>query len=129
MKTAYSQRQALFARCFGRLLVWLFENGFEATIASGYVAPLSDGSVPGHMKFSVHGDRLAEDLNIFLVGRTMDGLDIVPNGEGKGNWQIPHWQRIGDFWKSLDILCRWGGDFKQKDWNHFSVLSMDGKRS
>lgn len=129
MKTPISQRQALFAHCFGKLIVWLFDNGYEATVASGYVQPLPDGSVPGHMKYSVHGDRLAEDLNIYLVGRWMDGLDMKGDGNGAGDWQIPHWKQIGDFWKSLDPVCRWGGDFAIKDWNHFSTLSMDGKRA
>lgn len=128
MKSPLSQRQALFMRLIAMHVTWLFENGYEATAGSKYVAPLPDGSVPGHRKGSAHGDKMAEDVNVYLAGRYMDGLDIKGDGSGNGDWQIPHWQKIGAHWKSLDQLCRWGGDFPNKDYNHFSI-TPDGKRA
>ena len=118
MKSPYSQRQALFARLIGQMIVWLFDNGYEVTVGDFY-------ATSGHMENSVHGDRMAADLNIYLVGRWMDGLAT----DGAGAWQLPHWQKIGDKWKSLDSACRFGGDFKIRDWNHFSLQSLDGKRA
>lgn len=126
MQSPYSQRQALFARLFGLFLVWLTENGYEYTFGEGYVKALANGDVPGHMHGSAHGDRMAEDLNVYLAGRWMDGLDIQAGG--KGSWQSPHWEKIGAKWESLDPLCRWGGRFANKDYNHFSV-TPDGKRA
>lgn len=120
MKTPYSQRQALFARLIGKHLVWLFESGYEATVGDFYAAT-------GHMENSVHGERMAADINIYLAGRWMDGIGLKGDGTGPGDWQLPHWQKIGEFWKALDPLCHFGGDFKIKDWNHFSV-TPDGKR-
>ena len=30
------------------------------------------------------------------------------------------YSELGAYWKTLHPLCRWGGDFKSKDYNHFS---------
>ncbi len=76
------------------------------------------------MENSVHGERMAADLNIYLAGRWMDGLDL----SGAGSWQKDRWEAIGKHWESLDPLARWGGRFTKSDFNHFSI-TPDGKRA
>ncbi len=115
MKSAYSQRQALFAQKLGEFLTWLFANGFEVTLGGAY----DKEGEGGHKPNSVHSDRMAIDLNIYLAGLWMDG---------NGDWQAPHWQKIGAQWKSNGDIFKWGGDFKIKDFNHFSV-TPDGVRA
>ena len=118
MNSAYSQRQALFANLIARHIAWLFEAGFECTCGDFFAHD-------GHMINSVHYDKMAADLNIFFNGKWMDGNDL----SGTGNWQEDLWEKIGAHWESLDPLCRWGGRFSKRDYNHFSVVSLDGSRA
>lgn len=57
---------------------------------------------------SLHPDRLAVDLNLFRDGRFLTlSKDHAP---------------LGAYWKTLNPLCRWGGDFHPKpDGNHYSI--------
>ena len=34
---------------------------------------------------------------------------------------------LGEYWKSLDPDCCWGGDFKDADGNHFSITYLGKK--
>lgn len=64
---------------------------------------------------SLHGERLAIDLNFFK-----DGVQIKDGSKLKD---------VGDWWKSLGPNYRWGGDFTHRpDGNHFSI-TPDGVRS
>jgi hypothetical protein len=62
----------------------------------------------GHMKNSNHYIRLAQDFNLFKESTYISKSE---------DYKI-----IGEYWKSLHPLNRWGGDFKSKDGNHFSML-------
>ncbi len=59
---------------------------------------------------SLHCDRLAIDLELWRNGMWLtDSSSYKP---------------LGDIWKSWstpDYQCCWGGDFKKKDGNHFSI--------
>ena len=68
----------------------------------------------GHQARSLHYDRLAADLNLFVGG------DWVEEDH-------PEWHALGAFWKGLHPQNRWGGDIKVKrDWNHFSMVPDPG---
>jgi len=97
------ETQSLFAGLVGKLIVWVYEQGWELTFGD-FNRP--DGH--GHMPNSNHYIRLAADLNLFIGGewKTSDCLE---------------WQKIGAYWESLHDLCRWGGRFTQVDLNHFSL--------
>lgn len=57
---------------------------------------------------SLHKLKLAIDLNLFR------------NGEFLGKSEDHKF--LGEHWKSLHPLCRWGGDFKPRaDGNHYSI--------
>lgn len=55
---------------------------------------------------SLHIKRLALDLNLIREGAMCNLDDYVP---------------LGEYWKSLDPLCCWGGDFQSRDARHFSL--------
>jgi len=103
------EAQSLFVGLLGQLLVWAYtHDGWSFTLADGYRADCQ-----GHMKDSLHYERLAQDLNFFL----------------NGVWQktgSDEWEQIGTYWLALNPLCRWGGTFTKKDWNHFS-LAWEGR--
>jgi len=59
-----------------------------------------------HKKGSLHYQDLAVDLDLTYNG------DYLPSGEEH--------RQFGEYWKSLNPLCTWGGVFKNKDGNHYS---------
>ena len=65
-----------------------------------------------HMPDSLHYSGLAKDYNLFV--RKAGKLVYVRGAH-------PRWTTIGRIWKKLHPLCRWGGDFRSKDYNHFSL--------
>jgi hypothetical protein len=95
------QQQSAFAKNLGTLLVWIYAQGWEVTLADGF-------ALTGHMAGSLHGLRLAQDLNLFLAGVWQQTI-------------CPEWQAIGAFWCGLDPDCAWGGNFATVDANHVSM--------
>ena len=102
------QQQSLFALLSAHLILWAFEQGYELTYGDAFDTD-GDG---GHMKGTVHGNRMAIDLNLFIKA----ALQMSSEAHAP----------IGAYWKSLHPLCRWGGDFKKPDGNHYS-LAFQGK--
>lgn len=98
------QKQQLFARLLAQLISWIYTHPtWAVTLGEGY-----DDDGKGHMPGSLHYSRLAQDLNLFVEGHYVTA------------WH-PTWDEIGACWKGLHPLCRWGGDFASKDWNHISM--------
>lgn len=62
------------------------------------------------VKNSYHIQRLAIDLNLF---KEVDGKNVYLTS-------TEDHRQFGEYWKSLDPECTWGGDFKRSDANHYS---------
>lgn len=93
-------KQRLFVMLVGKLIDWAYKNGFELSFGDAYAKT-------GHMKGSLHYDRLAIDLNLFIGGKYQKTSEAH--------------KPLGDYWKTLHPKCRWGGDFRpKKDGNHYS---------
>lgn len=110
------QKQSRFAMMLPRLIDKAYRLGYEVTLGDAYRTKLQAmmNAVTGKgVVNSLHCDRLAIDLNLFKDGK------YITTDEGHRD--------LGAFWKSLSPDHRWGGDFKSKDFNHYS-LSPDGKR-
>ena len=107
----------------GRLIEFAYGAGYEVTLGDAkafnlwtFVLPLLKPLLSkkqykwlrakAHSKKSFHYKQLAIDLNLFRNGRYLKTT-------------AAH-KPLGDFWKSLDPKCTWGGDFKRKDGNHYS---------
>lgn len=112
-----SEKQRLFTKLLGQLIAWAYQNGFELTLGEGYRTPeqakLNADKGIG-IRNSLHCERLAVDLNLFVGGV------YCPDSAA--------YARLGEYWKSLHPMCRFGGDFRKPDGNHFS-FSPDGKRA
>lgn len=106
------ENQSFFIRDVARLVLFAYEHPNVALTAGDFWAH------DGHMPHSLHYDRLAADLNLFVK-------EPHDSQEGMFVWRYikdehPVWDVLGAKWKSYDTQNRWGGDFRKKDYNHFS---------
>lgn len=104
-------KQAEFTRCLGRLLVWCEDNNIHVIGAELYRTPAQArlyASEGRGIVNSVHTKKLAIDLFIYK--------------DGTVSWEMDDYAAIGAYWKSLNEVARWGGDFKNRDAVHFSFL-------
>jgi len=91
--------QFKFSQYIAQLIQYIKSQGYDVTFGD---ATRSD--CRGHAFLSFHYIGLAIDLNIFKNGKYLTST-------------IDH-RQFGDYWKRLDSLCTWGGDFS--DGNHYS---------
>jgi len=115
-------KQKLFMRLLPRLIDYAHEQGYEITIGDGYRDSRAFGDFGERMvtadgksvygrKWSNHKQRLAIDLNLFK-----DGSYLTTTSDHR---------KLGEYWESMDELCRWGGHYD--DGNHYS-LEHDGRK-
>jgi hypothetical protein len=98
------QKQSRFVRMVGLLIDYAYLQGFELTFGDAY-------ALTGHKENSLHGKRLAIDLNLFRNGEYLTTTEAhLPLGE--------LWERLGG---------TWGGRFSNPDGNHYS-LEHEGVR-
>lgn len=103
-----SDHQWEFLKDLAMLIQWASNHGYKLTGAELYRTPheATRNEMYGTgIKDSLHTQRLAIDLNLFIddVYQT-DSLSHKP---------------LGEYWKSLSPLNRWGGDFSRPDGNHY----------
>lgn len=105
-----SAKQRRFTWCLTRLYAYIEERGYEFTLGDAYRDPRVHGKWGLKRGYSasrsVHKQRLAQDINLFVDG------EYISDGNH------PAYERLGNYWKSLDPDAVWGGDFR--DANHFS---------
>lgn len=136
------EAQSLFMKLYGMLIAWAYANGFELTagelkrsdeqavinslgsagrekvaqavtpISISLASALRNNGNNNGIVGSLHEIGLAADLNLFKEGK------FLANAEDH--------KPLGDYWKSLHPLARWGGDFQSRDANHYS-LTWGGK--
>ena len=103
-----SQKQRKFSLLLSRLISWAYENGYEIVIGEVftpkdqqkvYVAAGKSKTLNG-----LHLRCLAGDINLFK-----DDVYLTETSDYKP---------LGDYWKSLDPECIWGGDWGW-DGGHF----------
>ena len=108
------EKQRLFAKMVGELILKAYQLGFEITLGEAYRPPetAKQYALEGRgISNSLHTSRLAIDLNLFQNGKYLTkSEDYLPLGE--------YWEAQGG---------SWGGRFSKPDGNHFS-LSHDGVR-
>jgi hypothetical protein len=105
------EKQRLFAKLVAEFITWAYASGYEFTFGEALrtqaQADLNAKTGVG-ISNSLHLLKLAIDLNLFI----------------NGVWQTSTetYKPLGDHWKQLHPLCRWGGDFvRLPDGNHFSL--------
>lgn len=112
-----SRIQEEFAQSAARLIQKAGTLGYGVTFGEAYRTPEQatlNAAKGSGISNSLHTERLAIDLNLFKDGR------YIIDSEGH--------EMLGIWWKALGPAYRWGGDFKKKDFNHYSI-SPDGVRA
>ena len=101
--------QQEFTEALGELLVWCSKNDYPVILAEAYrtkeQAEIYARTGKG-IKNSAHCKKLAVDL-----------FRVV---DGKVTWDKEEYRPVGERWKAIHNLSRWGGDFVRRDAVHFS---------
>lgn len=92
--------QTEFAVCIARLILYAEGMGYSLTFGDAYRDPRVTYGHPN----SSHRKRLAVDFNLFKDGEWLQDTESH--------------RFLGEKWKLLHPLARWGGDFR--DGNHYS---------
>ncbi len=110
------EKQKLFTRLIVKLINFAHENDYEIVCGDFHRSAedaARNAAAGTGIKNSLHTICLAADLNLFRYGKYLtDSADHKP---------------LGDYWKTLHPLCRWGGDFKdasgkpKPDGGHYSI--------
>jgi hypothetical protein len=107
------QKQEHFSRLLTLLEAWIGEQpGMEVRRGDCYRDPRAhgefgeDGPAGYGSPNSFHKLKLAQDLNLTIDGVYQETTEAH--------------RVIGEYWKSLDPICTWGGDFNSPDGNHYS---------
>lgn len=105
------EQQSLFLKLLPRLIDFAFSKpGWELVGKELERTPaqaMANASKGTGIPHSLHLICLAIDMELFI-----DGV-----------WQkeADPYKPLGEFWISLHPLARWGGNFKSRDANHFSL--------
>ncbi len=116
------EHQSLFMKLLPRLIDYAYAMGYELTggeLERSKAQAEANAKSGAGIANSLHLISLAIDLRLFI------------NGE----WQKSSepYRPLGEYWRSLHPLCRWGGDFKDSlgnpkpDGGHFS-LEWEGRK-
>jgi hypothetical protein len=104
------ERQRLFTRLVAKLIEHAYETGYQLTFGEAFRTPEQaalNAKVGKGITQSLHGMRLAIDLNLFRNG------EYLTDSEAH--------RPLGEYWKTLHPDCCWGGDFSRPDGNHYSL--------
>lgn len=107
------EEQSKFAKDVSDLINFIFNQGYFCSLGevlrTKEQAELYAKEGKG-IKDSLHCEKLAIDINLFD-----ENLNYLQGYE--------HYQKLGDYWESLDKQNRWGGYFVSKYHGH--IVDMD----
>lgn len=115
-----SEKQQAFAVLVARLILEAASRGWGVTFGEAWRSPEEAARLAktgAGIKRSLHTQRLAVDLNLFIDGKYQkDSFAYAP---------------LGEWWEAQStptLTCAWGGRFQDRpDGNHFSV-EHEGRR-
>lgn len=106
------EKQRLFMKLLGEFLVWIYAQP-GLTVAGGQLQrtkaeALANAASGAGIANSLHLLCLAIDLSLFIAGAYKTDSES--------------YRALGEKWKSMHPLARWGGDFVSRpDGGHFSL--------
>ena len=107
--------QRMFPPLAAKLINQIYLAGYQATFGDAFRDPRVHGeygaSVGYGRAWSNHKVKLAIDLNLF---KKVNGIWVYCDS-------TEDHKPFGEYWKTFDPLCEWGGDGDRKDGNHYSL--------
>ncbi|WP_312240978.1 M15 family metallopeptidase [Pantoea sp.] len=111
-----SEQQRKFTYMVGQLIAWAYANRYELTVGEAYRTPEQaqlNAKQRKEIAYSLHTQRLAIDLNLFLQGEYQtDSAASKP---------------LSEFWESIG--SSWGGRLNKPVGNHFSLGYQGGSNT
>lgn len=107
------EKQSLFAIYTAHLIQKIYESGYTITYGEAWRSAEQAAIYASKgigIKDSLHCKRLAIDINLFKDGKLL---------QNKSDFVL-----FGNYWKSLNKLNRWGGDFPRVDCVHFEMQDI-----
>lgn len=110
------EARCLFTALTAKLITWAVANGYEVSFEEtkrSQAQAKENAQLGVGISNSLHTIGLAVDLNLYIDTQWQQASEA----------HAP----LGAYWKSLHPLCRWGGDFRDKngkpkpDGNHYSL--------
>ena len=105
-----SEKRVLFSKNIALLVLWASENGLDLAfdqVKRTQQEAQSNDKVGTGIANSLHVLGLAADLLLYVNGVYQETTEAHA--------------KLGAKWKSMHPLNAWGGDFKKKDGNHYSM--------
>jgi hypothetical protein len=108
--SAELDQQMLFFRLITAFSQWMLDSGYSCTDGEAWRSPeeaaiqAAKGAGVAH---SLHTERMARDINAWKGSQQLLSAD--------------DYRPLGEQWKSMHPLARWGGDFTRVDADHFSL--------
>ena len=105
-----SEKRILFSQLISKLVLWAAENGYDLAydqVKRSQAEANANAASGKGISNSLHLSGLAADLNLYIKGVYQETTEAH--------------KAIGEKWKSMHPLARWGGDFTRKDGNHYSL--------
>lgn len=105
-----SEKRILFSQLISKLVLWAAENGYDLAydqVKRSQAEATANAASGKGISNSLHLVGLAADLNLYINGVYQETTEAH--------------KAIGEKWKSMHPLARWGGDFTRKDGNHYSL--------
>ena len=107
-----SEKQFIFAKNVGKLIDYIFQEGYFCTLGEVYRTPEQAEIYAKQgkgIKNSLHCKKLAIDINLF-------------SPEKQYLTDLQDYEKLGFYWETLHKNNRWGGRFH--DANHFEFRDI-----
>lgn len=105
-------KQWLFAELLGKFITWIYSHPEYKLVGGDWHRTPAQAAVNvstgAGILHTLHALSLAQDFSLFING--VYQTESAP------------YRPLGEYWKTLHPLCRWGGDFvTRQDGGHFSI--------